>query len=332
MVSTSGPSSTASTSTVTSPEERRPQAGPLPSKRGEIGYTESQDVPVEESSNTSQVNLPARHPADRDNTTPAESGNTNDDTHSSTIPTVQISTTTDPSSTDSSTPRSDKDVNGKKIIFGGIQLSTFLAFVLQMSMLGATTAAWVVSTVILDKKKNDNNNGAAQAGISSNIFIHIVFTIATLGQLLFLERRVYRIRAERYAFLHPGEILPTSRRRGGGIDPSIGLSPWNRPPLPTYAAALAQSGVGTGDVEDHLIAQPPPPAYGNTRGSTLLLSGFLSNSLRAQRPRSGESQTQSERPKSYQSTDEEWEIVQDAVRAQRLEETLSRLERPRTRT
>jgi len=120
----------------------------------------------------------------------------------------------------------------------------------------------------------------------------------------------------------------------------MGFSPWNRPPLPTYAAALAQSGVGTGDVEDHLIAAPPPPAYGNTRGSTFLLSGFLRDSLRAQRPVSAQTQAsqinqpamveRSERPISYVSVDEDWEEVQNAERARRLEETLSTLERPAT--
>ena len=132
----------------------------------------------------------------------------------------------------------------------------------------------------------------------------------------------------------------------------MGFAPWNRPPLPTYAAALAQSGVGTGDVEDNIIAIPPPPAYGNTRGSTLLLSGFLSDALRAQRPRSnGSVQSQpsqrssqrssrstrsnrdeEDRPKSYMSTDPEWEARCDADRALVLEETLARLEDGNTRS
>jgi hypothetical protein len=165
---------------------------------------------------------------------------------------------------------------------------------------------------------------------SSSIFIHVVFAVAFLSQCLFLERRIYVLRAQRYAFLHPGEILPTSRRRGQLPDASVALSPWNRPPLPTYAAALAQSGVGTGDVEDHIIAAPPPPAYGNTRGSTLLLSGFLNATLRAQRPVSEMSQ-QHDRPVSYASRDDDWEVIQDADRARQLEETLARLERPGNR-
>lgn len=165
---------------------------------------------------------------------------------------------------------------------------------------------------------------------SSTIFIHVVFGVALLGQLLFLERRVFLMRAQRYAFVHPGEILPSARHPV--VDQSIAFSPWNRPPLPTYAAALAQSGVGTGDVEDHIIAQPPPPAYGNTRGSRLLLAGHLNDTQRAQRPASQMSQQPADRPVSYMSHDDEWEVIQDADRALQLEQTLARLEQPSSRT
>jgi len=57
----------------------------------------------------------------------------------------------------------------------------------------------------------------------------------------------------------------------------MGFAPWNRPQLPTYAAALGFRG--TGDVEDEAIARPPPPAYGNTRDSTLLLLGSLPENI-----------------------------------------------------
>lgn len=53
----------------------------------------------------------------------------------------------------------------------------------------------------------------------------------------------------------------------------MALAPWSRPPLPTYANAVGFRG--TGDVEDAQIAGAPPPEYGNTRGSTLLLSTFF---------------------------------------------------------
>jgi hypothetical protein len=231
--------------------------------------------------------------------------------------------------------------------YGGLRLTTLLAFFLQVIAVSGTIVGWVFAITRLARSQssssnqNDGNN-TALGNASTAIFIHVVFGIATLVQLLFIERRIFRLRAERYSYVHPGEILPSSRQRAMG-DPSMGFSPWNRPPLPTYAAALAQSGAGTGDVEDHLIAAPPPPAYGNTRGSTFLLSGFLRESLRAQRPVSAQSQAgqntlqpvmveRDERPLSYVTIDEDWEEVQNAERARRLEETLSTLERPTSRT
>jgi hypothetical protein len=113
----------------------------------------------------------------------------------------------------------------------------------------------------------------------------------------------------------------------------MAVAPWTRPPLPTYAAALASSGVGTGDVEDVEIAQPPPPAYGQTRGSTLILAGFLRNSLRAQAheyegDRGSTTSERNDRPISFVSLDEDWEVRRDADRARRIEEALAALENP----
>jgi len=169
---------------------------------------------------------------------------------------------------------------------------------------------------------------------SSNIFVHVAFALVALAQLVLLERRIFRARAERYVFKHPGELLPGSLRRGhSGPNSSISMSiaPWSRPPLPTYAAALAASGVGTGDVEDAVIAQPPPPAYGKTRGSTLVLSGYLRDSLRLQareheEHRASITSKRSDRPISFVSRDEAWEERRDADRARRIEEALAALE------
>lgn len=321
-------SSNSSSSSSTTHQESRPQAGPLPSKRGEIGYVEGQDD--EERSTSPDTTLPARHPADRD--TPATTSNS----ESSPTPVTANHSIASPStstliSTNNSTTKKRKRIlnflKPKKVpAFGGFLLTTLLAAICQILFIGGCIAGWVLATKRLSR---DQNGGI---GPSSAIFVHVLFGVTILGQLLFLERRIFRLRAERYTYLHPGQILP-SHRNIGGSDPSIAFSPWNRPPLPTYAAALAQSGVGTGDVEDHLIAAPPPPAYGNTRGSTMLLAGYLRDSLRAQRPASERSQTSrlGERPLSYVSRDEQWEEIQDAERSRRLEETLARLERPGTR-
>ncbi|KAJ7601202.1 hypothetical protein C8J56DRAFT_1010746 [Mycena floridula] len=332
-------SSTASSSTIgssssLSAEESRPQAGPLPTKRGEIGFTEEVQAEAE-SVPTSVASLPERHPADRDAQAPA------------TVPTATAAVaapvpTPDDASSTNSMPK-------KKIFLAfrnlpswhGIHLKTLLLLALQVLFFCGTVAGWALTAIAVSKGASSNQNSSSsnnsdssnQMNGTSAIFIHVVFGVTCLAQALFLERRIFTLRAERYAFLHPGEMLPTSRQPRRA-DPSFAFSPWNRPPIPTYAAALAQSGGGTGDVEDHLIAPPPPPAYGNTRGSRLLLTGFLRDSLRAQRPASVASQqtTGGERPLSYASHDEEWDIIQDADRARQLEDTLSSLERPRTRT
>ncbi|TFK52165.1 hypothetical protein OE88DRAFT_1657262 [Heliocybe sulcata] len=174
------------------------------------------------------------------------------------------------------------------------------------------------------------DNSTSSTAFNAAIFVHVAFAVITLSQILFLERSIFRLRAERYMHLHPGATLPRSMHLVPSSNSGrLAFAPWNRPPLPTYAAALAESGVGTGDVEDNAIAVDPPPLYGNTRGSMLLLSGYMRTSLRAQ-AREGRRESQmseaGDRPLSYMSHDSEWEVVMDAARARRLEQTLSRLE------
>ena len=300
---------------------------PLPSKCGEIGYVEgTHGRGVAERRHNPEIVLPARHPAERhasfdvDITPPIptpSSGNVLISPSTSTL----ISTT-------GSNPKKKRILGflqPKKVpTLGGLRLTTLLALTCQILLAAATIAGWV-HTVNVASRKNPGHGGSPVA-----IIFHIMFALVIVVEMLFLERRIFRLRAERYSFLHPGEILPTSRHVRTP-DSSIPVSPWNRPPLPTYAAALAQSGVGTGDVEDHLIAVLPPPAYGNTRGSTMILAGYMPESLRAQRPISARSQmsVRDERPISYVSEDEQWEEIQNAERALRLEETLARLESPR---
>lgn len=309
-----------STTTIASDETLRTEAGPLPSKRGEIGFIEGADNTQADSRHADQPALPARHPADRD--TPATATITTPlNPAAGTAPVTPLSPATPTSAAQKEALRLKN-----KIIFCGFHLGTFLTFWAQFILLGGTIAAWAVATIRFSQTSNST--------VGSTLFIHVGFGMAVLVQLFFLERCLYRLRGERYSHLHPGEVLPTSHRRWGRSNTTtIAFSPWNRPPLPTYAAALAQSGAGTGDVEDHIIAAPPPPAYGNTRGSTMLLSGYLRDSLRAQRPVSVYSQMvhRDDRPVSYASKDERREDVQDVQRARRLEDTLSQLERAETR-
>ncbi|KAI0064150.1 hypothetical protein BV25DRAFT_347341 [Artomyces pyxidatus] len=320
-------SSTASSSSAARVEDIPPQAGPLPSKRGEIGFVEGvhgQEQTQGASGSGGSDNMPARHPADRSPTPSGTAGPPTSDTPSN--------ASSDNLSTNSATKRSFlKRRNVPK--FFGIRLDTILILLAQLLLFFGSIAAWVITTMVLGNKLNPPTNSNGMNSGSSAIFIHVAFGIVVLAQLVFLERRVFRVRAERYAHVHPGEMLPSSlRRRASRQDAAMPIAPWMRPPLPTYAAALAQSGVGTGDVEDSYIAQPPPPAYGKTRGSTLLLAGYLRNSLRAQARgletdrRASNMTTRSDRPVSFRSIDEDWEERRDAERARRVEEALAALE------
>ncbi|KAH8998462.1 hypothetical protein EDB92DRAFT_1932912 [Lactarius akahatsu] len=255
----------ASSSTTTLTEESGPQAGPLPSKRGEIGFIEGVHTqPLAPAQPVDQDTLPARHPADR-LPLPSSSGLPND----APLPPRTLSIPSDSSSMNIVDKRSFR-WHKKLPKFMGIHFMTLLLICVQTFLFAGTIVGWVFAARALGgtplSPPSDPDGGQnpppTPADHSSNIFVHVAFA-----------RRIFRLRAERYAFKHPGEVLPNA---------TIPMAPWSRPPLPTYAAALAASGVGTGDVEDAEIARAPPPAYGKTRGSTLVLAGFLRNSLLVQ--------------------------------------------------
>jgi len=226
----------------------------------------------------------------------------------------------------------------------GIHFTTLVLLCIQLFVFVGTIVGWVFASMAISRTGNkppppntggDQNQNVTQPDMSSsNIFVHVAFAVIALAQIVLIERRVFRVRAERYVFNHPGEMLPMSLRSGNsGPNTSVSIAPWSRPSLPTYAAALAASGVGTGDVEDSIIAQPAPPAYGKTRGSQLLLAGYLRNSLRVQareyeqqERRASSSSVRSDRPISFISRDGEWETRRDADRARRIEEALAALE------
>jgi len=319
-------------SSLDTDRESSPQAGPLPLKRGEIGYKEETTESAEQEA-----------AAEPSTSSPPAADAQAAETAGSTSPSSSTNAPQPTSSTASSNASSDHPC-AKKLIaslfksekvpsYGGICLSTLLLFALQILIIAVTVVGWVLSVYHVSttnvKMTVEGSSGQQSLLPSSTtvVYIHIIFAILVLVQLIFLERRIFRIRAERFVHLHPGAILPTSRNFSSSSR-NMGIVPWNRAPLPTYAAALAQSGHGTGDVEDNIIAVPPPPAYGNTRGSRLLLTGYLRNSLRAQRPvsiRSNASESE-ERPHSYVSSDEEWEVIRNAEAARKLEETLSKEE------
>ena len=333
MSSTVGGTQGAGSSTSTAVEEQRPQAGPLPSKRGEIGYVEDGHDSVTAAASSDNVSMHSRHPADRSREPSPENRSSSGNNSSG-----------DAQPGDSAMPGSGSGDSGsmrkkKRTVYklGGVYVTTLLRCIVQILFLGGTIVAWVIVARHIgslnlngdssqdndDSNQNDDNNNSGLTNNTGTIFVYVAFGIAVLGQLLFLERCVYLMRAQRYMFLHPGDVLPRHGRGIPGTSLNMPFTPWNRAPLPTYAAALAQTGHGTGDVDDNLTAIPPPPAYGNTRGSTLLLAGNHRRSLRDRLP--GLQEIPSSRPVSYASRMSQ-EVVADMERSQILEETLARLE------
>jgi len=339
--------SSVSSSTVTIAD--RPEADPLPKKVGEIGYMPPKSPKTPESSQNAPADetpLPARHPADHQEEAPAAA--------SSPTPTAPAATSTDAPTNSAS---SIKKTWRQRLTIGGVSVFSILRILIFLVFIGGTAAAWVLTIKSFESNNSpagpDDNSGDPNANsgfgpgqgngsdggdsqqpppsFSSLVILHVSFTIVVLVELLFLERSIFHARAERYLYKHG--------MQRGGTSAAIGFAPWNRPPLPTYAAALAESGRrGTGDVEDGLIAMPPPPAYGHTRGSVLLLSGFLRDSLVRNLNRSSQGSSTSRssmpmspremeegrgsRPISYDASEE----VDNAKRALELEAALSRLE------
>jgi len=299
--------------------QSRPQADPLPSKRGEIGYIEAVDSepPTDILHTLNLYDLPTRLSVDR-NPSPIVS------THAVIIPPPHSEVATCPRSDQLSSTASITKPNGMLDFFkpqgppalGGLRLYTLIIFAVQLTLLAGTVTGWVFASKRLSvmAEKDDQSSFIYPPTIP----VYIVFTIVILLQLVYLERFLSRLRDERYNHLHHGEILPIHRSILRSSVASV-FAPWNHPPLPTYAAALLQSGAATGDVEDHIIAPSPPPAYDHTRG-TPLLSGFSQNS------QSRESGTGGRR--SYVSRDEQRDQIQNAERVRQLEETMNRLEPP----
>ncbi|CAE6458860.1 unnamed protein product [Rhizoctonia solani] len=322
----------------------RPEAGPLPAKQGEIGYVPPVVPASAPAANETgdQSELLVRHPADRSTSPPNP-----DSSSPSSQPTQHpnASTTSLPSSFKQflRTPRPLPTIHGVRSTT--VLRVVFITFTLITSIVG-----WIVTVVRMnawDKKSSvfepppqsvSNTEGTNipapdpldQMTHSSLVFVHVAFGAAVLFQLLVLERSVYRFRAERYAYLHPDEMATVTEVNG-----VMGLSPWNRPPLPTYAAALGVRG--TGDVEDIIIAAPPPPEYGNTRGSTLLLASDFS--LPRSQSQSGPSSTtqSGDRQDALGRPVQDWsrpvsygedEMRQNLRRSLDLEAALARLEGP----
>ena len=210
----------------------RPQADPLPTKRGELGYRESLNPPapsnaeLEADGTAQQTTLPARHPADRQlpPPPPSESG-----------PTPIASASENQSSTETRTlPRPGPPLSRLRAAKQGVRTSTIFLLVTQGSLLLLTIGLWVILARLVLPATN------AGRLIATSVFVHVTFVVSTLVQVVLLERHFFRYRAERYAMLHPGEVLPDMFNRGQQTSTRLALAPWNRPPLPTVRSPCSR--------------------------------------------------------------------------------------------
>lgn len=263
------------------------EADPLPTKVGEIGFVPGTGLPSlgYNAASREDIVLPARHPADRDHVDQEQQPQENESNEE--VPSSGRDADTASSTAKKSILKTQK--------LGGVHVLTFFRIILIILFLAGTGVAWWLTINKFsgqdqsftfgdsqnqsnDQNEDDDKDGTDDYGssggfpFSSIVFVHVAFAVITIFELIFLERAIFHARAERYIFVNG----LTSRALANA---SMGIAPWNRPALPTYAHALAESGVGTGDVEDNMIAINPPPAYGNTRDSTLILSNLLPASL-----------------------------------------------------
>ena len=223
-------------------DERRPQSGPLPVKREDFGFVECVHG-VTNKGDESPV-FPRHYPADKE---------------------------CDPPTRPSETPASNYInplVRRQPRQVGGVRLTTLLLCLIHLFSLGGTIAIWVFATITVNATLESKHENTVA---SLTVFIHVGFVIVFLGQLVFLQRAIHRLRRERYQHFHPGQFPPQHHSRSS-LDSLAALAPWNQPQprLPLYRVALPQSGIATRDVEANPIAiSSPPPTYGSVRDCTL---------------------------------------------------------------
>lgn len=104
--------------------------------------------------------------------------------------------------------------------FTGCLPSWIVKLLLSIFLLAGTGVGWAFSIIMLRKSSQNidpKQDDTGFSGSNSQIFVHVAFGVVALAQLVLLERLTFRVRAERYAFKHPGEML----RRGGPMSASM---------------------------------------------------------------------------------------------------------------
>ena len=147
--------------TPASPTEQRPQAGPLPRKRGEIGFRESLHEQGEGPSNPQEpLEIPERHPADTSLPDISQTLSSND-TPQATASEVRPSSPTSPSVRKEQKKHIFSLVRFRSLFtnskIGGITLALYFRFFAQIAVMAATLAAWVI---IIKKIVRFNRNNS----------------------------------------------------------------------------------------------------------------------------------------------------------------------------
>jgi len=214
--------------------------------------------PGEETAETSP-SLPLRHPADTDY-----------HSRSPTLPSSQTVNETRPIHERASVTKSIFGClkSNQAPLASGLRPTTLLLIAILLILFGATITLWVFAYIRIKAKLAKQDNPMR----SLSVLIHVPFIVNVIALLVHLHRQIRNLQRERVQHLRSRDELPRHRRSRSSLERITSLAPWNRPLLPSYNTVLAQSGVATGDVDDNLIAIPPPPAYGNVRESTLLTS------------------------------------------------------------
>jgi len=218
------------TSSAAMAEESGPQAGPLPSKRGEIGFVEgvhtqqpAHDQPID------QVNLPARHPADHPSQVPP-----------SDLPNeAPLPAGTSPVSSDSSSMNTvDKSTfrwRKKLPTLLGIRSPTLVLIFVQIALFTGTIVGWIFAAIALGVQINApppspvGGQPPNPPDHSSSIFVHVAFAVVVIAQLVFSRapclpsaRRALRLQTSRRS---PSEFVAARASVGRRHNPYGAMEP-----------------------------------------------------------------------------------------------------------
>ena len=215
--------SIASSSSTLTQTASRPQAGPLPSKRGEIGYGEDLHGRDRDRNlgsgiaNNGSVRSVTPLAPDRDAPpaidTSTESATT--DVPLTPVPAAAAASElseppTSGSSLSSLHSKSKRLFRVRKVpTYGGLLATTLAIFTIQCLCIIGTVAAWALAIMSITKSQrshssSNSSDGSQQTGdvsgfSATTISINVIFAIVTIVQLIFLERRIFTLRAERYS-------------------------------------------------------------------------------------------------------------------------------------